>query len=397
MNKIAAGVLDDLPELDAVIAHELTEDGWRGLTENGVILNITGINGHKIVPPEGEMLVARGGRTIGRRAIADKYKIHLDDYIAHHDRGVELFKANQYESALAEFETAVALAPTAWAQFNRALVLLTLGRWAEGLEYYEARLPLYNSALCREAVRRGIPRWRGEDLCGKKLLLVHDAGFGDTIQMLRYAPMLLERGAHLKLFMPPQLCGLAEQVAPLAEENEGADYYCPMLSLLFLLRQTVETIPNDPYLQTDPALVQRWRERIGTSERRRTGIAWSVGQLVEGDYPRAIPLQLLGEALGDDDVFSIQTQGAGEARALGIETFEFEDFADCAALVSLMDRIVTVDTAATHVAGAIGHPNITLLLSHWSSWRWIGNRLYRNMKLCRQTSAGDWASALAQI
>jgi ADP-heptose:LPS heptosyltransferase len=92
----------------------------------------------------------------------------------------------------------------------------------------------------------------------------------------------------------------------------------------------------------------------------------------------------------------VQVQGAQEAQALGVKAFEFEDFADCAALMSRMDQIVSVDTAALHLAGAIGHPNVVGLLSHWHSWRWIAP-WYESVRLLRQTAHGDWGSALAQL
>jgi hypothetical protein len=120
-----------------------------------------------------------------------------------------------------------------------------------------------------------------------------------------------------------------------------------------------------------------------------------VGRDVDGDYPRAIPVELLASALDEGDIpWRIQTQ---KDEAFGIDDYDFEDFADCAALVSLMDEIVTVDTAAAHVAGAIGHQHVTVLLSYWASWRWHRNPFYPWFKLCRQTAPGDWASALAQF
>jgi ADP-heptose:LPS heptosyltransferase len=131
------------------------------------------------------------------------------------------------------------------------------------------------------------------------------------------------------------------------------------------------------------------------------GIAWSVGKHVDGDYPRSIPIERLVDAIRarkpDAHIFSIQAQGADEAKALGVQMTTFEDFADCAALVSLMDEIVSVDTAAIHVAGAIGHQHTTVLLSHWASWRWRDNPFYPGMRVCRQASPGDWSSALTLL
>jgi hypothetical protein len=83
---------------------------------------------------------------------------------------------------------------------------------------------------------------------------------------------------------------------------------------------------------------------------------------------------------------------------MGVNTFAFRDLDDAAAYMALMDEIVTVDTATAHVAGSIGHLRITLLLSHWSSWRWRSDHpLYQNMRVCQQDAPGDWVSALAKI
>jgi ADP-heptose:LPS heptosyltransferase len=100
--------------------------------------------------------------------------------------------------------------------------------------------------------------------------------------------------------------------------------------------------------------------------------------------------------LGHDvELHSVQTQGAEQAEQLGVTTHEFEDFADCAQTMLAMDEIISVDTAALHLAGAIGHPRVTGLLSYWSSWRWVA-RWYDNVTLLRQSVDGDWTSALAQ-
>jgi hypothetical protein len=143
-------------------------------------------------------------------------------------------------------------------------------------------------------------------------------------------------------------------------------------------------------------LQQRWRERLGSSGRSRIGAAWRVGAIIDGDYKREIDLAPLREALGDAEVYSVQAQGADEAAACGVQTVAFDDLADCAAFISLMDRIVTIDTAAVHLAGAIGHPDISLLLGHHASWRW-NLQPYANVDLYQQPTAGDWGSVLEAI
>jgi ADP-heptose:LPS heptosyltransferase len=95
-------------------------------------------------------------------------------------------------------------------------------------------------------------------------------------------------------------------------------------------------------------------------------------------------------------LISVQQNAVEEAEALGVEHYRFEDFADAAVLMSCCDEIITIDTAAVHLAGAIGHPNVKLLLSHWHSWRWL-SPLYQGISFCVQDGPGDWDSALAKL
>jgi hypothetical protein len=273
---------------------------------------------------------------------------------------------------------------------------MEMGRWREGLADYEYAMEYQGSMFTRpqyrDCIEYGLKRWHGEDIGGKRLLLIHDHGFGDSIMMLRYVPMLKAMGADVVLLLPQELERLAEQCAPVTRVIVEADYFCPLLFLLAVLQQTPESIPTRSYLVIDPERINKWRQ----TDRRTIGVAWFPGVIHEHDYPRAIPLGMLVKALPDVRLVSVQQQGGFEARMMGVEQPLFEDFVDCAALMLCCDEIVTIDTAAVHLAGAIGHPNIKLLLSHWASWRWL-SPLYSNIKICRQDKADDWDSALAKL
>jgi len=363
------------PELDPFLAHEATTTGWRGLTPAGEVFEVTGANGHLAERPAG-VTVMQGGQVIGYRALPPDAP-GVADYLAHCRRGVERFLADDPAGALVEYEAALALAPTTRVRFNRALALLALGRWREGFEAYEARHE-FAPATRMMLEARDSRRWLGEDLCGRRLALVHDAGFGDTIMLLRYVPLLRRLGARVSLVMPPELAPLAAKVAPLAATTAEADYYCGMLSLLHWF--SAVPIPPAHYLAPDPDRIAHWQRRLGPG--RKVGVAWSVGRLVEGDYPRALPLAQLLEPLEQPAMLvSLQQQGGEEAAAAGVLAPGFSDFADCAALASQMDEIITVDTAAAHVAGAIGHPAVTLLLRRPASWRWRDNRFYSQFRI----------------
>ena len=398
----------DAPDLPPVLAIEETPRGWRGLTAEGELLNVESANGHPVMIPSGPIAVTREGRPVGYRALPDRTSPGtIDGYTRCFDAAVRCMRANKLTNALLSIETAMSFASTSTARFNRAMILLSLGKWDEGFAEFEHCEQEPQSQFMRpryrEAIERGLKPWCGEDIAGKRLLLLHDHGFGDSIMMLRYVPMLRAMGAQVTLMLPPELWRLAVQVAPVTANSMRvveADYFCSLLFLLRLLKQTPQTVPVGAYLRTNPLLTERWQRYIGKPPQRKTiGVAWTPGKpYCNGDYARAVPLAALTKAFGRDaDLISVQQQGGAEADMLGVDHRAFEDFADCAALMSVLDEIVTIDTAAVHLAGAIGHPRITLLLPRWASWRWL-SPLYKNVRVCQQRHDGDdWAEALAQL
>ena len=225
-------------------------------------------------------------------------------------------------------------ASTLRAKFNRAMALLALGRWREGFdEYYQCeQQPPFMRSSVRASLDAGVQPWRGEDLRGKRLVLLHAHGFGDTIMMLRYLPKLVAMGADVSLVVPPELQRLTKRWA---SDGSACDYFCPILHLLHFLRVTPQNIDASPYMAVEAALIRKWQNRLAVklsqTAPRRVGIAWSIGKQTIGDYPREVPLRELVSALGDAELHSVQVQGADEARALGVNVHEFEDFADCAA------------------------------------------------------------------
>lgn len=403
---------DELPMLDPVLLREDTEYGWRGLTGRGDVMEVKSFPGEPraLAPSDTVVVVDSRGVLTGRRAmpVGPCDGDAITAYIACYDLAIRLFKENRFADAVAKMDMAIALAPTSRARFNRALMLLSLGdrkSWLAGARELELRLDLLMPPRCAEVESAGVPRWRGEDIRGKNLLLVHDAGYGDTIMMLRYVYRLLDLGADVRFYGPPELARFVGQKVAVTDSPSGADCYCPMLSLLHCLRVEPIDLWSEPYLLPSPDAMQHWRTVLGTSTvgRKKIGIAWSVGSNPVGDYPRAIPLTLLVRRLQqvygkDVSLYSVQKQSDGVAEMLGVNTITFGDFEDAAAFMTSMDEIVTVDTAAVHVAGSIGHPRITLLLPWWSSWRWRSDYpLYPNMRVCQQDAPGDWASALAKV
>jgi len=201
---------DDLPYDDnPVIAAEPTPTGWRGLTQRGELLEVRSSGG---VPED--LVIMRGSSAVARRKI-ERGELHIDEYTAHYDRALKLTRDNHPLEALSEIEATLALAPTLFARFNRAMILLALGRWREGFAEYrqcEDLPPLIRPPVA-VAFAAGLKPWCGEDLAGKRLLLIHAHGFGDSIMALRYVPLLKACGAEVILQLPHELLLFGEQLA----------------------------------------------------------------------------------------------------------------------------------------------------------------------------------------
>lgn len=334
---------------------------------------------------------------------------------AYNHRGNVLQMLHRYAAALTDYDRAIVLHPDlAWAHYNKALLKLLLGDYGAGWRLYEWRwhLPGWTPRLPDFARRL----WLGErPVAGKVLLLHAEQGMGDLIQFVRYVPHVAALGARVTLAVPATLGSLlagVEGVAALIKEGEALpdfDLHCPLMSLPLALHNVLNTIPAQvPYLHADPARRAQWRARLGARTRPRIGLVWSGNPHHRHDHLRSLPLRLLEPLLTADAEFhSLQRDLRDEDAAVlaefgAIRRHEdaLQDFADTAALIAELDRIITVDTAVAHLAGALGKP-VWVLLAHAPDWRWLLERSdspwYPTARLFRQRQAGDWAGVIAEV
>jgi tetratricopeptide (TPR) repeat protein len=332
---------------------------------------------------------------------------------AHYSRGVALAELGRSDEAIAAFDQAIALRPDyAEALFGRALSRLQAGDFQQGLRDYEGRKML-TPALGRVACAQ--PEWLGaEDIGGKVLFLHHEQGFGDTLMFSRYAKLAQRQGAEVVLSVQAPLRRLMSTLDPAirligeAEQPERFDLHAPLMSLPLAFGTTAQTIPAEPrYLSSEAGLRAAWTARLPTTGRRRIGVVWASNrenlQLTQRSAGLAAILPLLSV---DADWISLQTDPApGEAErfaeAGGLHLGDqLRDFADTAALLDLMDLIITVDTSVAHLAGALGRPTF-ILLAFNPDWRWLTGRAdspwYPSARLFRQPAAGDWSSVVAEV
>ena len=330
------------------------------------------------------------------------------------NRGHALRRLDRPVEALADFEAALAKAPGfAEAHFEAGMTHLTLGEFEAGWKEYEWRWKTGTFADKRREFAR--PLWLGEaGVSGKTILLHAEQGFGDTIQFIRYAPLLAARGAKVICEVQGELHSLLSQLDGVDVIAEGEvlpafDMHCPLLSLPFAFRTRLQTIPTDvPYLEASAERIACWRDRLGEG-RPRVGFVWSGSTSHKNDANRSILLARLAALLKDLPIrcFSLQNElrdadreTLREAPQLVHFGSELADFADTAAVISLLDVVVSVDTAAAHLAGALAKP-VIVLLPYAADFRWMRERgdspWYPTAKLLRQPAFGDWDSVIARL
>jgi tetratricopeptide (TPR) repeat protein len=336
-----------------------------------------------------------------------------DFHEAETNRGVALCDLGRYrEARLGYARVLAAKADDPLARMNSAMCDLLLGAFEEGWPNYEWRWQAGNFPK----PQLDVPQWMGEgDLTGKRILLYAEQGLGDTIQFVRYAPLVAARGARVVVQAQATLKSLLqtldgiESVIDQDEKRPPIDLQCPLMSLPLAFETSLATIPATvPYLRADKKRVAYWRNKIGQKDKKRIGLVWSGNPAHKNDRNRSIRLTELAPLFAANvAVFSLQK----EMRDEDIETAKkltnfthfgeaLRDFADTAALVEAMDIVVAVDTSVLHLAGALGKRTLALLAFN-PDWRWLLERSdtpwYPNTSLIRQNQRGDWSDALKRI
>ncbi len=306
------------------------------------------------------------------------------------------------------------------ARFVEACRLLRAGNFADGLKAFESRLEAPDFS---RLVDMPCPRWQGEALEGRSILLRCEQGLGDSLQFFRYVRAVVDRGADVTVETHRQLLRLfaMNTSARLVETNRGGaqesyDFYCPMMSLPYAFGTRLDTIPGDvPYLVADQQQARRWSAEAAEAAGLKVGLVWAGGSrplnpaMVSVDQRRSLHFSAL-ECLLDipgtvfhslqKDAPAEQAQAAVGSGKLIDRTDELSDFADTAALIETLDLVISADTAVAHLAAAMNKP--TWILSRFDGcWRWLENRddspWYPSVRLFRQIRPGDWDEVLARV
>jgi tetratricopeptide (TPR) repeat protein len=326
---------------------------------------------------------------------------------AHNNRGTVLQELKRLDEAVGAHERAVELKPAyIEAYFNLALLELLKGDYLEGWKLYQWRESQRNFTQ---------PLWTGIEPLENKTILVHaEHGYGDVIQYCRYARLLGKRGAKVIFEVPGSLVEIVSSMGNLTVVGTGQplsafDFYCPMMSLPMVFKTTVKTIPSEnPYLLSDANKKAEWQKKLGTKTMPRVGLAWSGNQEHTNDHNRSIPLETLKPLLELPFEFhSLQKEYKQKDRMfladlpkLRDHHRKLTDFSETAAVMDEMDLIISVDTSAAHLAGALGKP-VWILLPFVPDYRWLLDRSdspwYPTAVLLRQPQNGNWKAVIEEV
>jgi ADP-heptose:LPS heptosyltransferase len=375
-------------------------------------------------------------RKVDRNDLAAKIAAHI---VAESDNSADahslladtLDQLGQWPDALAHWQRAADLAPQSpVAAFNLALALLRLGEHERGSRLYEARIDKPDwtgfSALPSRAAARERVLKPGDPVAGRTIVVLAEQGLGDCIMFARYVPRLAARGARVLLACSPDLYPIFAQVPgidqllappadqPLAKLNLSAldfDAWVPLLSLpLHIEPGRFELVADGPYFQPEPARVAEWRERYearGTVGAPKIGLVWQSNLAGRAPADRSLRAADLAPLLALEGIDWIALQPGDAAREMAAAHPRVIDpplscagLDEFAAALAATDLLVTVDTMAAHLAGAIGHQAwLTVPFNpHWY-WRTTGTTTpwYPTLRLFRQTTRGDWLPTMQDI
>ncbi len=316
------------------------------------------------------------------------------------------------------FDRAVQFDPDlAIARWNRSFVNLLEGRWQEGWRDFEWRFKIPQwASLYPHRLNDRI--WDGKTVSNRTILVHDEQGLGDTLQFVRYLPLVRQCCGRLILETRKELACLLEGFPGIdaimirsktPPPSSLFDYYIPLMSLPKVFQTTAANIPGKvPYLQAPSAKIDSWHNKI-PRKGLTIGLVWSGRPEHTNDANRSGALELFEPLLQMKHIQFIGLQkGPAAAQAgqfAGLNGFfnigdQLSDFCDTAGLLAALDMVITVDTAVAHLAGAMGRP-VWVLIPFIPDWRWMmkgqTSPWYPSMRLFRQTEPKTWPAVIDRI
>jgi len=340
------------------------------------------------------------------------------------NRAGTLIELNEHDEAAMLLLRIMATSEMPEVTFMMAMIRMIEGELKDGFDLYRSRFDCMMAAADKAQFRKPLISSLAQAKVNH-LLVSHEQGFGDSLQFIRYLPMLVNVSQKVTLLCPKTLHRLFSQVdnrVTIVENRDevvgGYDLECPMLHMPFLFETTLENIPASiPYLTVPADLIEQNKLKDSPNTTKKVGLVWA-GQmrpnpdLAAVDRRRSLsyshfePLleienvDFVSLQLGDpaEQIFSQGTKGI---RRPHVVLRDDMDFMESAAIIMNLDLVITVDTAIAHLAAGLGKP--TWVLSRFDQcWRWMKNRedspWYPGvLRLFHQETRGDWTKTLADL
>lgn len=370
-----------------------------------------------------ELLIAHGNTHRAQRrpdlAIANYAQALIQDpesVSAFNNYGNVLREMGFPDRAQPFLEHAIRLNPVhETARFNLAVCFLLMGNYKRGWPAYEDRWEFEH--LKGSLPNFTQPRWKGEDVTGKTILVLGEQGLGDTLQFVRFCNNLCDSGAKkVILAVAPTLVSLLTgnnqiEVVPSTSTLPEFDCWTPIMSIPGFLEITLDNL-NSPlsYIVPNHAIVAQWNKRLGFKKKLRVGFSWSGRRDTWINEHKAVPFKYIADMIKRNPNYewiNLQVDANDEESAqlveLGCATYPgtIAEMADSAGLYACLDVVVSVDTAVSHLAAAMGKPTWIMLNHYGTDWRWLLKRndspWYPTVRLFRQPALDDWSSVIKQI
>jgi hypothetical protein len=301
------------------------------------------------------------------------------------------------------------------ARFNLAVSYLIQGDYARGWPAYEARWEYEH--LAGSLPQHSQPRWTGQDLKDKTILVVGEQGHGDNIQFCRFLFNLHAAGARV-LFQTTEglipLLGTSSVISWIGRYTDQPpefDYWVPIMSIPGALGVTLENLPSPvQYITAQPERQAAWLQVLGAKKRMRVGFSWSGRRDAWLNRHKGMPFETVLAMIKRNPEYewiNLQVDATPEEEqqltAAGVTRYPgaIASFADTAALIAHLDVVISVDTAITHLAAAMGRPTWLMLQWFATDWRWMldrdSNPWYSTVRIFRQPSMGDWDTVTKKI
>jgi hypothetical protein len=290
-----------------------------------------------------------------------------------------------------------------------------MGNYEHGWRQYETRWNYEH--LAGQLPKYTQPRWTGQDLKDKTILVEGEQGHGDNIQFVRFIYNLHTMGAKIKLKVTDSLIPLfagsplLEAIGRYTDDLGDFDYWTPIMSIPGILGVTLENLPRPVnYLNADMGKQQEWLQRLGPKNRMRVGFCWSGRKDNWLNEHKGMPFPVMLDLIKSNPQYEwvnlqidANAEEETELAAAGVSRFPgtIQNFADTAALIMAMDVVIGVDTAVSHLSGSLGRPTWIMLNWFGTDWRYLLGRddcpWYSTARLFRQPAQDDWASVTKKI